>query len=138
MMSESQRTLLRTHGTLLGRVLLGLLFLVSGLGMLANEAGVAGVAGMIGEKGLPLASLLAWIVVLTKVVGGSALILGYKVGKAACALFGFTLLATLFFHMGNGITDIMLLKNLSIMGGLLYVMAYGPGEGWRLRMGDSN
>lgn len=132
MMSEQHRALLRTHGTLLGRVLLGLLFFVSGVGILMGEGGVAGTAGMIASKGLPLAALLAWIVVFIKVVGGGALMLGYKVGKAACALFGFTLLATLFFHTGNGLSDVALLKNLSIMGGLLYVMAYGAGEGWRL------
>ncbi len=132
MMTETQRTMLRTHGTMVGRALLGLLFLVSGIGMFTG--GVDGVAGMISSKGLPLAGLLAWIVVLVKILGGAALILGYRVGCAAGALFVFTALTVVFFH--NAIVDpsqqTAALKNLSIMGGLLYVMAYGAGEGWRL------
>jgi putative oxidoreductase len=96
--------------------------------------GAEGVAGMIASKGLPLASLIAWVVILTKVLGGAALILGYRVGCAAAALFIFTALTIVLFH--NAFIDpaqqTAALKNLSIMGGLLYVMAYGAGEGWRI------
>jgi putative oxidoreductase len=131
-MSEAQRNMMRTHGTLVGRTLIGLLFLVSGGGMLLG--GAEGVAGMIASKGLPLASLIAWVVILTKVLGGAALILGYRVGCAAAALFIFTALTIVLFH--NAFIDptqqTAALKNLSIMGGLLYVMAYGAGEGWRI------
>ncbi len=131
-MSEAQRDMLRTHGTLVGRTLIGLLFLVSGGGMLMG--GAEGVAGMIASKGLPLASLIAWVVILTKVLGGAALILGYRVGCAAAALFVFTALTIVLFH--NAFADpsqqTAALKNLSIMGGLLYVMAYGAGKGWRI------
>ncbi len=131
-MSEAQRDMMRTHGTLVGRTLIGLLFLVSGGGMLLG--GAEGVAGMIASKGLPLASLIAWVVILTKVLGGAALILGYRVGCAAAALFIFTALTIVLFH--NAFVDpaqqTAALKNLSIMGGLLYVMAYGAGEGWRI------
>ncbi len=131
-MSEAQRDMMRTHGTLVGRTLIGLLFLVSGGGMLLG--GAEGVAGMIASKGLPLASLIAWVVILTKVLGGAALILGYRVGCAAAALFIFTALTIVLFH--NAFIDptqqTAALKNLSIMGGLLYVMAYGAGEGWRI------
>ncbi len=130
-MTEAQRTMLRTHGTLIGRTLLGLLFLVSGLQMLTGATGVAGVASMIAGIGIPLAALVAWVVVLVKIIGGTALILGYRVGCAAAALFIFTLLTIVFVH---NTADQMTaaLKNLSIMGGLLYVMAFGPGEGWKL------
>lgn len=132
MMNEAQRTMMRTYGTLVGRILLGLLFLILGINMLTG--GAAGVAGMIASKGLPLASLLAWLVILVKILGGAALVLGYRVGYAAGALFIFTALTVVFFH--NAFVDptqqTAALKNLSIMGGLLYVMAYGAGEGWRL------
>ncbi len=131
-MSEAQRDMMRTHGTLVGRTLIGLLFLVSGGGMLLG--GAEGVAGMIASKGLPLASLIAWVVILTKVLGGASLILGYRVGCAAAALFIFTALTIVLFH--NAFVDptqqTAALKNLSIMGGLLYVMAYGAGKGWRI------
>lgn len=38
-MSESQRAMLRSHGTLVGRVLMGLLFFFSGVGMLMTPPG---------------------------------------------------------------------------------------------------
>jgi putative oxidoreductase len=108
---------------------LGLLFVFSGIGMLLG--GVDSVAGIIASKGIPLASVIAWLVVAIKVLGGAALILGYRVGCAAAFLAGFTLLTVVFFHM-NFREDINFFKNLSILGGLLYVMAYGAGEGWKL------
>ena len=124
--------MLRTHGTLLGRSLIGLLFLLTGVGMLTNpNYGIDGVAGMIEMKGLPLAMLLAWVVVVVKILGGAALILGYRVGCAASALIVFTALTIVFFHLGEGESTNML-KNLALIGGLLYVLAYGPGGGWRL------
>jgi putative oxidoreductase len=122
---------IRTHGVLIGRVLLGLLFVVSGLGMLLGDAGVAGVAGMIEDIGLPAAGLLAWIVVLVKVLGGAGLVLGYRTEQCALALFVFTFLTIVFVH-NNAAELTSALKNLSIMGGLLYVMVYGVGEGWAL------
>lgn len=116
--------------TMVGRMLMGLLFVFSGVGILMN--GVDGTAGMIMSKGLPMAGLLAWAVVALKIIAGGALILGYRARKAALGLIVFTALATLLFHMN--LEDIGLFKNLAIMGGLLYVVAYGPGTGWRLKI----
>lgn len=121
---------LRTHGAMVGRMLIGLLFLFSGVGIVMN--GVDGFVGMIEARGLPMASLLAWIVVLIKIAAGGALILGYKTKEAALALLIFTLLATVFYHMN--LDDMNLFKNLAIAGGLMYVYIYGPGPGWKLKM----
>lgn len=127
MMSDSQRQMLRTYGTLVGRVLLGLLFLITGFGMLTGGAPV----GMIEGMGLPFAGLLAWVVVAMKLFGSLSLILGYRVGLGAAILFVFTLLTVVLVHI-NDANPTTLYKNLAIMGGLLYVMAYGPGEGWKI------
>lgn len=121
---------LRTHGAMVGRMLIGLLFLFSGVGIVMN--GVDGFVGMIEARGLPMASLLAWIVVLIKIAAGGALMLGYKTKEAALALLIFTLLATVFYHMN--LDDMNLFKNLAIAGGLMYVYIYGPGPGWKLKM----
>ena len=47
--------------------------------------------------------------------------------------------ATLAFHLSPAVGPVNLFgfqmdlfKNLAIMGGLLYAMAYGPGDGWKL------
>jgi putative oxidoreductase len=131
MMSEAQRTFMRSHGILVGRILLGLLFLLAGYNKLTGDGGVSGFAGGLGEMGLPLPMLVAWVVVLIEILGGAALILGYRVGLAAGALLVFVLLTLVVVH--NSMNDPMFFKNLSIMGGLIYVMAYGAGEGWRLK-----
>jgi putative oxidoreductase len=121
--------ILRAHGAMVGRMLIGLLFVFSGIGIVLN--GVDGFVAMIETRGLPMASLLAWVVVLIKIVAGGALMLGYKTKEATLALLVFTLLATILYHMN--LDDINLFKNLAIVGGLLYVYIYGPGQGWKLK-----
>ncbi len=121
---------MRTHGTLVGRALIGVLFLLAGYAKLTGDGGVGGFAGGLEGMGLPLAALLAWVVVAIEILGGAALILGYRVGLAAASLAVFSLLTVVVVH--NNMEDPMLFKNLAIMGGLLYVLAYGPGEGWKL------
>ncbi len=132
MLSEGQRDLLRTQGTMLGRMLIGLLFFFSGVGIIVN--GPAGTGMYFDSLGIPMGSLLVWPVLMLKLGAGCMLIAGYRVGVAAGALIIFTLLATLIAHMD--INDINLFKNLAIVGGLLYTMAYGAGEGWKYQGAD--
>jgi putative oxidoreductase len=130
MLSESQRVCMQTKGVVVGRVLMGLLFLVSGVGMFMAEGGPASVAGFYTMVGLPMAGVLVWLVATLKVVAGGLLVIGRNVGCAAGALAAFTLLATLLAH--RDIADPMqltnALKNLAIIGGLLYVIAFGAGK----------
>lgn len=127
MIQESNRVIIRTYGTLLGRMLMGLLFFFSGVGILMQ--GTGNTIGFFESLGLPLAGLLVWVVLAIKLGAGGALMIGYRVGLAAAALIVFTLAATLVAHMN--IEDPGLWKNLAVIGGLLYVIAYGPGEGWK-------
>jgi putative oxidoreductase len=133
MMNESQRKTLETTGILVGRSLLGLLFLYTGYGMFAQ--GAEATAGYFAMVGIPMAGLVYWPVVLLKIGGGLALILGYRVGLAAAALILFTLGATYFGHrdLSDQMNQIAVMKNLAIVGGLLYVMAYGAGKGWKIQ-----
>ena len=121
---------LRAHGAMVGRMLIGLLFVFSGVGIINN--GVEGFSGMIEARGLPMAVLLAWVVIAIKIVAGVCLILGYRTAYAALALLVFVGLATLLYHLD--LDDMNLFKNLAIMGGLLYVYVYGPGAGWKLKV----
>lgn len=129
MLTTGQRDVVRSKGTTIGRVLMGLLFFFSGLQILIN--GPENTSMFFASLGLPMASVLVWPVVMLKLGAGGALIAGWRTGVAACALILFTLLATLIAHMD--INDINLFKNLAIVGGLLYMLAYGPGEGWKMR-----
>ncbi len=120
---------LRTHGTTVGRILIGLLFFFSGVGILMG--GISGTSAMIADTGLPMAALFAWLVVLVKIGAGGALMAGYKVEKAALLLIGFTILTILAVH--RDLQDINLFKNLSIIGGLLYVYTYGSSkDSWKI------
>lgn len=122
----------KTHGLLVGRVLLGLLFLAAGVMKL--QGGVDGTAGMVEEAGLPMPMILAWIAIAIEIIGGAMLVVGYKTMHAALVLAAFTLIVTGIFHMST--TDPSLMKNLAIVGGLLYVVAYGAGNAWTIkRMG---
>jgi putative oxidoreductase len=83
---------------------------------------------------LPAAQLLAVVAIIVELGGGALLILGWKARWAAGALFVFTLLAALFFHAFWAaapdqamMQQIQFLKNLAIMGGMLYVVVYGSG-----------
>ncbi|MEJ0085264.1 MAG: DoxX family protein [Pseudomonadota bacterium] len=108
-----------------GRVLLASLFLISGVGKIS---GYAATAGYMAAVGVP-AGLLP-LVIATEVLGGAAIIAGWKTRTVAFLLAGFTLLSGFLFHnnFANQIEMIMFLKNLSITGGLLLLVARGAGR----------
>lgn len=107
---------------------MGLLFFASGLSMLLVN-GPAGTATYFAALGIPAAGMVVWLVIAVKVIAGLAIIVGYRVGLASALLISFTILATMVAHTDfSDPTQITAaLKNLAIVGGLLYLMAYGPG-----------
>ena len=130
MLTAPQRDLVRDKGTVLGRVLIGALFFVSGIGMLMDPGSTA---AYFTSMGVPLAGLTVWLVILVKILGGGAIIIGKRVGLASALLIGFTTLTIFIAH--RSFEDVNLFKNLAIIGGLLYLMAYGPG-GSNTRLAD--
>lgn len=127
MLTAPQRDLVRDKGTVLGRVLIGLLFFINGVAILFS--GPAGTAMYFESLGLPIAGILVWLVIILKLGAGTAIMIGKRVGLASILLIGFTILATLIAHMdfSDPMQMTQALKNLAIVGGLLYLMAYGPG-----------
>ena len=122
---------IRHYGPLLGRILLAQIFIISGFGKIP---GFEGTAQYIASHGLPAAQLVTVLVIIVELAGGIALLVGWKARWAAAALFVFTLLTALIFHgFWSASPDqammqqINFMKNLSIMGGMLYVVVYGPG-----------
>jgi putative oxidoreductase len=121
--------------TLLGRFLLALLFVVGGF---SKIGGFDGIVGYIGSKGLPLPQLLAVGTIVLEIAAGLALIAGLKARWAAAALAVFTVLATFLFHNywampeeQQRIQYLLFSKNIAVVGGLLMVVAFGPGR-WSL------
>jgi len=116
---------------LAGRFLLALMFILAGFGKLANADGTA---QFIASGGLPNLPILALLVGLFEVLAGAALIVGFKARWAALALAAFTVVATLMFHAywskpadQQYLQQLMFLKNLAVVGGMLAVAAMGAG-----------
>ena len=71
---------------LVGRILLGLLFVLSGF---SKIAGFDGTVGYIASQGLPMPTLVAALTVLVELGGGLALIVGFYTRQAALILAAF-------------------------------------------------
>src|ERR1700682_5326809 len=112
---------------LLGRILIGLPFLVSGLGKLAAFGPTT---AYISSVGLPLAPLGWAIAVAFEVGGGLLLILGFHVRPVASGMALFTLATAIFFHHNFADQNQMIhfLKNVMIIGGLLQIAHFGAGH----------
>jgi putative oxidoreductase len=115
---------------LVGRIFLGLPFLMSGLGKLAAYSATV---GYIASVGLPAAPLGFIVAVAIEVGGGLMLLLGYRVRPIALVMAAFTLATAVFFHHNFGDQNQMIhfLKNVMIAGGLLQIAYFGAGA-WSL------
>ena len=117
---------------LVARILLALMFVSAGF---SKIGGFEGTAGYIASKGLPLPQLGAAIAIVVELAGGIMLIVGWKARWAALAIAVFTAVATVIFHNYWAMTgadaftqQLMFWKNVSVIGGLLAVYAFGPGR----------
>ncbi|MEP7155596.1 MAG: DoxX family protein [Betaproteobacteria bacterium] len=117
---------------LVGRILLALIFIISGWGKLT---GFDGTVGYIASKGMPMPQVMAAGAIAVEFLGGLALLVGFKARWAALAIFLFLIPTTLIFHNPAGLsgqeaqTQITnMLKNIAIMGGMLMVFAHGAGK----------
>ncbi|OAE98919.1 LysR family transcriptional regulator [Bradyrhizobium centrolobii] len=115
-----------TYIPALGRLLIALIFVMSGLSKIAAPANTI---AYIQSAGAPFAPGAFAVAVIVEVIGGLALLVGFQTRLTAAALAIFTLAAAVLFH--NNMADqnqmIHFLKNLAITGGLLQVAAFGAG-----------
>jgi putative oxidoreductase len=123
--------ILNRYGPLAGRILIAFIFIYSGFG---KVTGFDGTVGYIASKGLPLPQLAAIAAIIVELGGGILLVTGWKARWAAAAMLVFTGLAALLFHNFWAVGPeqaqnqmIHFMKNVSMMGGLLYVVVFGSG-----------
>jgi len=112
---------------LVGRLLIAAIFLLSGL---AKAADPAGTIGYIASAGLPFPQIGYATALVVEIVGGVLLAIGYRTRLVASALAAFTLAAAFGFHfqLSDQNQFIHFFKNLAMAGGLLQVIAFGPGR----------
>jgi putative oxidoreductase len=123
---------------LIGRILLALIFVLSGIQKITNFSGTAGFMAM---NGVPDVTLLLILSILVELGGGLAVVVGFQARWAAIVMFFFLIPVTLVFHVHGYqvamqhnqlpmavMQKINILKNISIEGGLLMLAAFGPGR----------
>lgn len=105
-----------------GRVLLALIFVISGMGKIADPA--ASLAYM-QSAGVP--GLLLWPAIALELFGGAAIMAGFRTRPVAVALAGFCVLSALLFHadFAAPMQTILFLKNVSMAGGFLLLASSG-------------
>ncbi|HLQ24272.1 MAG TPA: DoxX family protein [Acidiferrobacterales bacterium] len=123
--------LAKQYGPLIGRILLALIFILSGY---SKIGGFQQTVGYMASHGLPLPQVLLVLTIIIEVGGGLMILVGWRARWAALAIFLWLIPTTLIFHafwaadaaqMQNQWGNFM--KNLAIMGGMMYVMASGSG-----------
>jgi putative oxidoreductase len=106
---------------------------------LSKLAAYGSTTAAIAAAGLPFPPLAFVVAVAVELGGGLLLVLGYRVRPVALALAVFSLVTAASFHsqFADQNQMIHLLKDVMIAGGLLQIVAFGPGaisiEQWRRR-----
>jgi putative oxidoreductase len=116
---------------LVGRILLGWIFVRSGYGKMFD---IPAYAATFSGRGLP--TFLAYIAVPAEFFGGIALILGLATRYVVLVMIIFMLVATFSSHRYWEFTDVAarraqdssFYKNLAMLGGFLFLFVIGPGR----------
>ncbi len=121
--------------SVIGRMLLGLIFIVSGIAKIMHVSATAELIA----KATTLPPSIALPVGIFELVFGVFLAVGFMTRVSSVLLFGFTIATMVLFHnkVGDPLQVQMALKNVAIAGGLLMAFAYGQARGsvdvWRER-----
>jgi putative oxidoreductase len=111
---------------LLGRVLIGVPFIMSGLGKLAAYGATVGYIAAVGLPFPPLAFATAAVV---EIGGGAILLFGSRARLVGLVLALFSIATALSFHRNFADQNQMIhfLKNIMMTGGLLQIVYFGAG-----------
>jgi putative oxidoreductase len=111
---------------LAGRILIALIFLLSGIDKFAHYSGTL---GYMTKAGLPFPQVLLVVSGVVEIACALAIIVGWKTRLAALGLVIWMIPVTLLFHNPAAGQEAMIhfMKNVAITGGLLVLFAFGPG-----------
>lgn len=114
-------------GPLIARILIGGMFLMAGINKIFAFPFIV---EFIGVNGLPIPEVLAVLAIAIEILGGLSLIIGYRIQYSAYALIAFTIIVSAVFHADftNPGQVTLFTKNMAILGGLLYMAAFGAGS----------
>ena len=123
---DSEASKYRDVALLIGRILIGVLFLIAAY----NKAkGYGGSVGYFTKLGVPAPGVVAPLTILFEAAAGILLVIGYQTRLVAIAVAAFCVVTGLIAHTniadGNQLNH--LLKNLAIAGGALALFVTGPG-----------
>ncbi len=119
--------------TAAGRLLIALIFIRAGVNKISALAATA--TGM-RNHGIPYADILVWGAILLELGGGLLLVAGIYTRWVALALFFYSLSLARIFHAYWNVSDPVAARtdasfffgHLSMMGGMLFVVAFGAGK----------
>ncbi len=114
--------MLRDGSVLLGRWMLSLIFLTSAY---SKTFGWSSNVAYMQSQHMPMIPFLLACALLVEFVGSICLILGWQARVAAFVMFLYLIPVTFRLHT---FMSTHFQKNIGIMGGLLYVVAYGAGR----------
>jgi putative oxidoreductase len=111
---------------LVGRILIGLLFVMAAYG---KFSGLTGTTGYFSKLGVPAPSIVGPLVALFELLTGVLVIVGFKTRLVALAIAVFVIIAALLAHTNfadqNQVNHF--LKNFAIAGGCLALFVSGAG-----------
>jgi putative oxidoreductase len=113
-----------------GRVLFALIFIISALGHFGSQS-----IEHAASRGVPMAEILVPISGVLALLGGLSIALGYRARLGALLLVAFLIPVTLLMHPFWAVEDpqqammqrISFLKNVSMLGGALFMAYFGAG-----------
>lgn len=118
--------------TVIGRIMIATIFLLSAVGN--KIPNFSGMAQYMASEGVPAPQVMLAGAIVFLIVGSVSVILGYKARFGAGLLLVFLALATYYFHdfwtfegQERQMQMIQFMKNLSMMGTMVFLMANGPG-----------
>lgn len=116
------------YSTMFLRVMLGLLFLIPGIMKIMTPDGII---GMLGTLGFPATTFFGWILILSEILFGLALIIGFKIEYAVWPLIIILAVAVLTVHIkdvNNPMKWIDILLRITAIAALNLLRFTGPGK----------